>query len=351
MVDYRSESQPRLPRVEGGARGRVNVTLLVTAGVLSALTFALLVTLAITSAARRAADVDPEFAGLVARRRLAWIDRDGRLTPLAAPPRGYVYPRLSHDASRVVVDIRDEGHGLWEWDTTVARLQPVSVGRASDISPVWSPDGGSLIFARGRGVAPGLFRRTVTAQGPAHTAGAIVRLPTESNSLLMPTSISPDGRWLLATASVASGFDIVVIDLAGDGGPQPFIESPSDDLNAEFSPDGRWVAYQSRRSGQFEVWVTPAPGTSGPPRDIQVSVGGGTRPVWTQHGRELLYLTNEGAIMSVALPSVRPLPPFQPLPPFEAPRPLFTAALYQDLVGRTFDVTADGARLLVVLDP
>ena len=59
---------------------------------------------------------DPEFTGVVAGRRLAWIDRDGRLMPLAAPPRGYVYPRLSPDASRIVVDIRDEGHGLWEWE-------------------------------------------------------------------------------------------------------------------------------------------------------------------------------------------------------------------------------------------
>lgn len=61
--------------------------------------------------------------------------------------------------------------------------------------------------------------------------------------------------------------------------------------------DGHWIAYQSDESGKFQVYVRPAaPGG----REWQVSIDGGTDPVWGPRGRELLD-RNGGRMMAVAV--------------------------------------------------
>ena len=58
-------------------------------------------------------------------RTLVWVDRQGRETPIPAPPRAYLLPALSPDGTRVAVFANDQEHDLWLWDlgrTTLTRL-------------------------------------------------------------------------------------------------------------------------------------------------------------------------------------------------------------------------------------
>jgi len=281
----------------------------------------------------------------VQRRRLAWFDRVGRETPIPAPARAYVYPRLSPDGRLLALDIRDEQDGLWVWDFGRHMLTALSVGRASDIAPVWAHSGEWLLFARGRGVAPGLWTvRTPRGQDLGHgQAGSSAgkRLPADSNSLLMPTSLSPDDRHLLAATTAPAGFDILLVDLSGDRPPTGFVTTTADDLNAEVSPDGRWVAYESRRSGRSEIWLRRLWDEA---VDRQVTTEGATRPAWTKGGRELVYLNVEGGMVARSI-DVSTL-----VPGVGEPIPLFAVDIYRDLVGRTFDVTPDGDRFVVIRD-
>jgi serine/threonine-protein kinase len=73
-----------------------------------------------------------------AQRTLAWVDRQGHETPIPAPPRTYVYPRLSPDGTRVAVNALDQESDIWVWDlghTTFTRvsstplLMPTPCGR------------------------------------------------------------------------------------------------------------------------------------------------------------------------------------------------------------------------------
>jgi eukaryotic-like serine/threonine-protein kinase len=261
------------------------------------------------------------------------------------------------------VDIRDRAHGIWMWSVAERTLTPFSTGRASDISPVWTSDGRSIVFARGRAVAPAVLRKASDGGGEAET------LPAATDSLLMPNSLSPDAERLVATASVATGFDLQIMNLSGPGNPEPLVSTSFDELNGEISPDGRWLAYQSRQSGRFEIWVrrfdqlvmsltrspqSPAPIPQSPASSPQspapspqppakVSNHGGTRPVWARNGRELFYLTVEHQMMAVPISSGDD---FASGPPIE----LFAAPIYADLVGRTFDVSPDGQRFLVVME-
>ena len=59
-----------------------------------------------------------------APRTLVWVDRQGRETPIPAPPRAYVYPRLSPDGTRVAVAQTIRSSDIWVWDlgrTTLTR--------------------------------------------------------------------------------------------------------------------------------------------------------------------------------------------------------------------------------------
>jgi eukaryotic-like serine/threonine-protein kinase len=61
-----------------------------------------------------------------------------------------------------------------------------------------------------------------------------------------------------------------------------------------FSPDGRWLAYASTEAGATEVFVRafPQPASASGGR-WQISMNGGTAPVWSRSGRGLLYQSGD----------------------------------------------------------
>ena len=89
-------------------------------------------------------------------------------------------------------------------------------------------------------------------------------------------------------------------------------------------------------SGQPEVYVTAYPG---PGERIRVSTGGARGLRWSRDGRELLYLSADGHMMSVP---VR----MSPSPELGAPTALFEL---KGSVWAGFDVSPDGKRFLAIV--
>src|SRR5207244_11522952 len=83
---------------------------------------------------------------------------------------------------------------------------------------------------------------------------------------------------------------------------QPFLANQFDNHSPSLSPDGHWVASVSNESGRLEVYVRPFPGSGG---RWQVSLDGGSEPVWAANGRGLFY--RNGTHMVVA--AIGPRPP------------------------------------------
>lgn len=277
-----------------------------------------------------------------AARRLVWIDRSGRTTPLDLPPRAYTYPRLAPDGRSVAVDIRGVAAGVWQSPLPASACGWTRVGEPGDIAPLWR-DARALLFSRRQG-ASGLFLVSPIAAGVRSRAR---RLPIESSSVLAPTALHPDGQQLIATRIAASGFDIVSVAL-DTGVIEPLLATSVDELNGEISPDGRWLAYQSRASGQFDVWLRPWRHAYGPGR--QLTTGGGTRPVWARGGRELIVVTNDGEVWSFDTTALDADEVSGAATGVGVPERLFAADLFLEPVGRTFDVTADGARTLAIVE-
>ena len=63
------------------------------------------------------------------RRRMVWVDRNGREEEITeAPPRVYAAPRLSPDGSRIALEIADGDHDIWVWDIRRRALTQVTHG-------------------------------------------------------------------------------------------------------------------------------------------------------------------------------------------------------------------------------
>jgi len=118
---------------------------------------------------------------------------------------------------------------------------------------------------------------------------------TQSNGADLPTSFTPDAKWLAASRSIWP--------VQGDpeqwrlGNPEPIHHTQTGYAYAAFSPDGHWLAYASTESGRSEIYVRAFPGAGG---KWQISNAGGIMPVWSRVGRELFFRTGEESRIMVA---------------------------------------------------
>ena len=270
------------------------------------------------------------------QRTLVWVDRQGRETPTSAPPRGYVYPRLSPDGTRVAVFAQDQAQDIWNWDLGRTTLTRATFDPAQDTYPVWTPDGRRLIFTSDRAGGRNLFGQA------ADGTGAVERL-SESPNGQSATALSPDGRRLIFTETAPkTGEDVMQLTLDGTRRVTPLVQSPFIERNGIVSPDGRWLAYETNDSGRLEVSVRPFPEVNS--GHWQVSTTGGARPLWAPSGQELFYVAPTGALMRVGV---------ERGPSWAATTPtLLVKEGYFTIPGgnggRTYDLSSDGQRFLMI---
>jgi serine/threonine-protein kinase len=279
--------------------------------------------------------VRPRAAG--AMRTLVWVDREGREAPIAgAPARPYTYPRLSPDGTRVALEVWDENRDIWVWDLARETLTRLTDTAGRDGFPVWTPDSARLIFGSAREGTTNLYWRTAAGSGQ-------VERVTNSAQAQFPYSISPTGATLVVREDRPdTGLDISILPLDGERRATHLLRTAFNELNAEISPDGRWIAYQSNESGQDEIYVRPFPEV-GDDR-LQVSTNGGTRPVWARNARELFYLGPDGlfGVTYTAEPRFK----------LGSPLRLISRRYFAEtaFIGRTYDVSPDGKRFLMIKD-
>ena len=272
-------------------------------------------------------------------RTLVWVDRQGREAPIKAPPRAYVWPRLSPDGTRVALSIAGQESDIWVWDLVRQTATRLTFGPAFDMYPVWTPDGQSVIFSSGVGFeTSNLFRRAAAG------TGTVEQLTQATIGRVYPTAVTQDGKWLIYSLTPPAGgtagdqADLMLLPLVGDRRPQPLVQTAFTEGFGEISPDGRWLAYQSNATGQFEIYVTPFPNvTAG---KWQVSTSGGTQPLWARNGQELFY-ESMGALMRVPLTSRSTFAAGPPSKLFDMRGFLIRAP------GRLYDIAPDGRRFLM----
>ena len=268
-------------------------------------------------------------------RTLVWVDRLGRETPIGAAPRPYFLPALSPDGTRISVFANDQEADLWLWELRRATFTRFTSVPGRDVLQVWTPDSRRVIFSSERAGGRNLYWQA------ADGTGAAERL-LESVTTKYPMAVTPDGRQLIFTEETAqTDIDLMAMELDGTRRVTPLLQSRFAERNGAISPDGRWLAYEADDSGRFEIYVRPYP-------DINaglwpVSIDGGTKPLWTKNGQELIYVSPTGALMRVGV---------SPGASWSATKPSVVVkegyATNPVWWGRSYDVSLDGQRFLMI---
>ncbi|MEQ1894290.1 MAG: protein kinase, partial [Planctomycetota bacterium] len=265
--------------------------------------------------------------------RVVWVDRAGKVEPLPLKERDFQSVVLSPDGRQAIVQFEDGKGVLWLCDVERATLTPFATTDGSSQAPVWTPDGKRVIYRGTRKGYRNLFWKA------ADGTGAEERLTTKADVVQTPTSVSPDGRWVLFDENTTAGGEIYRLSLepaASGAALEPVLVA--DGRDGQVSPDGIWLAYISLVTGRDEIYVQPFPGP-GPRQPI--STGGGKSPLWSRDGKELFYVT-PGELLVV---DVTTAPTFTA----SAPRTLYTGRFRDTVNGNTpFSITADGQRFLRV---
>jgi serine/threonine-protein kinase len=188
-------------------------------------------------------------------------------------------PALSKDGTRIAWAGPVEGVRT---DIHVADAQRGATTRIThdgiNSSPVWSPDGQRLYFARRD---TGLFR--VVSIDP--DGGNLSPMPAGPRDAF-PGALSADGRTLaFVVAGASTKGDIWTAPTSGPPAPREVVHSPFDEMNPALSPDGALLAYQSDEGGRWDVYVQRV--ADG--RRAVVSTNGGDRPFWSADGGAVIY--------------------------------------------------------------
>jgi Tol biopolymer transport system component len=265
--------------------------------------------------------------------QMEWFDRGGRSLGGVGTPGEYLDLCLSSDARKLLFSRtlpRIGTYDVWALDIgrgTEIRLTP---GSNSDFAGMWLPGGTAIVYSAVDGALPRLHRLDLSTG--------------RSEVLLGPTGfqnasdVSPDGRTLAYSELTPAGDRAPwALPLAGGGRPVRILPPGQKGGSLRFSPDGRFVAFLSAESGAYEAYVAPYPG---PGERVRLSTGGAQGLRWPRAGNEILYLSAGGRMVSVP---VHTAPALQ----LGAPKTLFAVA--PDAAWQDFDATADGRRILAIV--
>ena len=199
-------------------------------------------------------------------------------------------------------------------------------------SPVWTPDGRSLLLVSNEGGGRDIFQLPLTSN--AEAAGPMARLTTglgagsialsrdgarliyttfsnsaniwavavpgagttsstrnavpitTGNQHVEGLGVSPDGEWIAFDTDRGGNADIWKMRLAG-GEPEQLTTDPSDDFIPQWTADGRWITFQSWRNGNRDVFVMRSSG--GPAQQVTHTTDHEMYPSFSPDGQTLVY--------------------------------------------------------------
>ena len=172
-------------------------------------------------------------------------------------------------------------------DVASKAVTRVTSGDWLDTSPVWMPDGRSLLFISSRGGGRDVFRQRFDGSGKPEGEPERISSGLNAHSI----SLSRNGG-LLAYASYTQRANIWSVEI-----PVGRIASVREAQQVTFgtekieklavSWDGAWLAYDSDRSGHPNVWKMPLAG--GTPQQLTHGANNEFVNDWSPDGQELVF--------------------------------------------------------------
>lgn len=216
------------------------------------------------------------------------------------------YPAISPDGKSIVFSYKGD---LYTVPATGGKAIPVTIHKAYDFNPVWSPDSKTLVFASAR------FGNFDLFSIPA-TGGQAKRLTFFSGNEI-PNSITPDGKRVLYSATIydqpknvqfPSGILSELYSISLDGNQmEQILTTPAEE--AIFNRSGTLIAYQDRKgyeniwrkhhrsSVARDIWIYDI--ASGKHTKFTNFAGEDRDPVFDASGENIYYLSEESGSFNV----------------------------------------------------
>ena len=218
----------------------------------------------------------------------AWaIDSDGAVTE-AMSEGSALSPAWRPDGGALAWSaIGDAGSRIVVKDLATGRSRILSATPSGlNITPVFAPDGETIVYAHGREEGIDLWAARVNADEPAR------RVTVGRGSDNTSPTVSPDGLRVAFTSGRSGRPEVYISDLDGTN-VELLTDFAFDELNyragPDWSPDGRAIAFQTRVDGVFQVAVITL-------RDRGVKVltndGKNEDASWAPDGRHLVFTSN-----------------------------------------------------------
>lgn len=218
--------------------------------------------------------------------RLWSVDSDGaNAHPMAGGVSGF--SPAWHPNGRMIAysAYDDDGSHVYVRDLTNQTTRRVSFGIGVNISPTFTPDGKSVVFAYGSDASDIWSVPVQGGEGP-------VRLTVARGAENLSPTFSPDGRRFAFATGRLGRPEIYFADADG-ANPQWLTTTGFGDQSwrsdPAWSPDGRHVAFQTQIEGRFQVATINLRDRSVKQHTIE---GINEQPSWAPDGRHLVFTSS-----------------------------------------------------------
>jgi serine/threonine protein kinase len=213
---------------------------------------------------------------------------------------------------------------IWILDRKRGITSRFTISPASDVSPLWSPDGTTIAYASSPDTVYDIYEKKVSGTSQP-------TLVFNTNFTKYLCDWSSDGRYLLYAAQG----DLWALPMTENRKPFKLTNTSFNEWQGTFSPDVHWIAYSSDESGSNEIYVQSFPETT---QKFRVSVNGGQQPRWRPDGKELYYISPENILTAVDVK-------ITPQITFGVPKKLFKAEVGYFI--NMYSVLDDGQHFLI----
>ncbi len=181
----------------------------------------------------------------------------------------------------------EDGSHVYVRDLNTGSTRRVSFDIGVNLTPAFSPDGKSVVFAYGSDASDLWNVKLEGGEGP-------VRITVGRGSENVQPTFSPDGRRIAFTSGRLGRPEIYITDADGANpqwltttgfGDQSYRSDPS------WAPDGRSVAFQTQIEGRFQVATINLRDRSVKQHTIE---GINEQPSWAPDGRHLVFTSTRG---------------------------------------------------------
>jgi TolB protein len=220
------------------------------------------------------------------------VDSDGAVE-ITVPTEELGYgPAWNSTGSALVYSTFGGNSRVLHMDLATGRSRPL-MGPTTNVlylTPSFSPDGRSVVYARSIGEQSDLY------VAPIDRPEASRRLTVARGVLNTNPIFSPDGRRVVYVSSAIGRPELYIVNADGTGADLLTNYDFSDRnyrSDPDWSPDGRLVAYQERINDHFQIRTIPVSG--GTPK-LLTSEGENEQPSWAPDGRHLVFTSTRTGV-------------------------------------------------------